>query len=717
MVQAGINSGKMRLPREIPITSLQGNVMAPTHLSLPLASAHRPSPGRRPGAAFRVVLALAVAFPALHGSCVSAQESRGFEQTAEVTQADHANGNYYALVIGIDKYPAPMKELKTAVNDANAIGSLLQDRYGFQVQYLLDQDATRFKILDALSRYRNTLNENDSLLIYYAGHGYSDRDAEKAYWLPADADSGTSPNRIIADDLTTGVRVLPSRHVLIVSDSCYSGGLSRDADEPEHAGSQSAFIARMLKSRSRTLMASGGDEPVSDSGSNGHSVFAYAVLRALERTDQPIFTASDLFYGSIRQQVAGKSSQLPQYTIIRNSDHDEGDFVFMRKAASDSAAMKATATKATLTPLDTFNRGEALIKENRYGDAVPLMTTACNGGNAGGCTALGLMYQNSQGVAQDEFKAVALYRKACDGGNAKGCTNLGWMTEIGRGADKNLVQAVSLYRKACDAGDAMGCELLGIKYLNGVGIAKDDAQAVALARKACDGGYARGCHDLGWVYESGKGVAQDYSQAIALNRKACDAGDAMGCNSLGLYYAAGKGVSQDNDQATAFYRKACDSKFAVACSNLGWMYQNGKGVAQDNVQAVALYRKACDGGFAAGCGSLGLAFANGNGVGKDDTQAVAFYRKACDGNDMTGCNLLGLMYFSGRGVAKDEAQAVALSRKACDGGFKMGCSNLGRLYEMGKGVEKDLQAAAKLYRQACDAGVEDGCRNLKRIQP
>lgn len=693
--------------------------MAPIHFNLSFASARRFISARRSRTPFRLSLTLAVAFPAL--CCTSfqihAQDQRGFDRPVNVAKTNYTNGNYYALVIGIDKYPPPMKELKTAVNDAKAIGNLLQDKYGFQVQFLLDQEATRFKILDALSNYRNTLRENDNLLIYYAGHGYSDRDAEKAYWLPADADSGTSPNRIIADDLTTGVRVLPSRDVLIVSDSCYSGGLSRDADEPEHAGAQSAFIARMLKSKSRTLMASGGDEPVSDSGSNGHSVFAYAVLRALERDDQPIFTASDLFYGSIRQQVAGRSSQLPQYTIIRNSDHDEGDFVFMRNGTSASGPAAANPSNTPLTTLDTFNRGEALIKEERYGDAVPLMTKACDGGDAAGCGSLGLMYQNGQGVTRDEFKAVSLYRKACDNGNARGCTDLGWMTELGRGAGKDPKTAVSLYRKACDAKDPMGCEHLGVMYLNGNGVTKSQEQAVALARKSCDGGYARGCHDLGWVYESGTGVKQDYSQAIVLNRKACDDGDSMGCNSLGLYYAGGKGIAQDNDQAVTFYRQACDGKLPVACANLGWMYQNGKGVAQDAVQAVTLYRQACDGGYAAGCGSLGMAYANGNGIGKDDTQAVSLYRRACDGNDMIGCNWLGFMYLEGRGVAQDEKQAVVFSRKACDGGNKMGCSNLGWLYENGKGVEKNQQTAIKLYHQACDAGVDDGCRNLKRVQP
>jgi hypothetical protein len=268
------------------------------------------------------------------GMSSQGQDQRGTTLIQEDGTSAVANGNYYALVIGIDDYPPPLRRLKTAVADARAISSALREDYGFQVQLLLDRDATRAHILDAIARYRNTLSTNDNLLIYYAGHGYSDHEADKAYWLPADADSSFSANRIIADDLTTGVRVLPARHVLVISDSCYSGALTRDVDAPVRSGGQAAFINRMLRSRSRTLMASGGDEPVSDQGSNGHSVFAYALLRALERTDGQMFTASDMFYGSVREQVAGRSEQLPEYSIIRNSSHDEGDFVFSRKTAT-----------------------------------------------------------------------------------------------------------------------------------------------------------------------------------------------------------------------------------------------------------------------------------------------------------------------------------------------------------------------------------------------
>ncbi len=268
----------------------------------------------------------------------SSQTSRSVDPSLRLSE----RGKYYAIVIGINNYRPPLSTLVTPVNDARAIAAVLTESYGFQVKLLLNQEATRVHILDAIIQFRDTLDENDSLLIYYAGHGYSDKASDKAYWLPFDADSVYSSNRIIADELTTDVRVQNARHVLIISDSCYSGGLSRDADSPTESAGRTVFLNRMLKSRSRTLMASGGDEPVSDSGTDGHSVFAYAVIRSLQQAAQPVFTASDLFYGSVRQQVAGKSDQLPQYSVIRNSSHDEGDFVFVKRQTHLSGPRELT---------------------------------------------------------------------------------------------------------------------------------------------------------------------------------------------------------------------------------------------------------------------------------------------------------------------------------------------------------------------------------------
>ena len=237
-------------------------------------------------------------------------------------------GPYYALVIGINDYRY-LPKLKTAINDATAIADVLHKTYGFETKLL--KNATRRDILTALSEYERNVPEDANLLIYYAGHGHFYPGTDKAYWLPADAERETKADWIIADDITSGVKAIPAKHILIVSDSCYSGGITRDVDLRNTPRDRDRYIQKMIASKSRTLMSSGGNEPVADGGGGGHSVFANAILHGLEQMDGDVFTAEELFHTSIRISVAGRSEQTPQYNPIRNSGHDDGDFVFDRR--------------------------------------------------------------------------------------------------------------------------------------------------------------------------------------------------------------------------------------------------------------------------------------------------------------------------------------------------------------------------------------------------
>ena len=87
---------------------------------------------------------------------------------------------------------------------------------------------------------------------------------------------------------------------------------------------------KMQAKKSRTILASGGNEPVSDIGGKGHSVFAAALLQGLNQTEKNSFSAEELFYDHIKERVAGNADQTPEYNVIRNSGHDGGDFVFKR---------------------------------------------------------------------------------------------------------------------------------------------------------------------------------------------------------------------------------------------------------------------------------------------------------------------------------------------------------------------------------------------------
>jgi hypothetical protein len=263
-----------------------------------------------------------------------------------VKQTPPAAARYYALVVGNDDYQS-LPRLKTAAADAREVERVLRETYGFQTKLLLN--ATRSQIVAALYAYRRELSADANLLIYYAGHGYSDKETEKTYWLPVDATGDDNSNWIIADDITSDIKAIPARHVLVVADSCYSGTLSRGLNvSPPPSAEREQFIQKMSAGRSRTLMASGGDEPVADGGGSGHSVFAAALLRGLQQMEKTQFTAGELFSGYVVESVAGRAEQTPVYDPLRNSGHESGDFVFVRIKTPDGKTVEVTVeTKTT----------------------------------------------------------------------------------------------------------------------------------------------------------------------------------------------------------------------------------------------------------------------------------------------------------------------------------------------------------------------------------
>jgi len=243
-----------------------------------------------------------------------------------------APGSAYALVIGIDRY-SQFPQLHTAVGDAKAVEAVLRQKYGFHTQLLLDAAASRAGIMTALSSYRRTLSPDANLLIYYAGHGLHDHDSDKVYWLPVDAEPDNSANWLLTDDITGEIRAIPAWHILVVADSCYAGGMTRGAEVQFNPTERTRFLEKQAAAKSRDLLSSGGNEPVSDTGgAGGHSVFAAAFIEGLDQMQYDRFTAAELFSTYVRIVVAGNSEQTPEYNFIRNSGHDAGDFIFVRQA-------------------------------------------------------------------------------------------------------------------------------------------------------------------------------------------------------------------------------------------------------------------------------------------------------------------------------------------------------------------------------------------------
>jgi tetratricopeptide (TPR) repeat protein len=240
-------------------------------------------------------------------------------------------GNFYALVIGNNDYQH-IPKLQSAIADATAVGTLLEKAYGFRVTRLVD--ASRYQILSALSQFRMSLSKRDNLLIYYAGHGVLDNDIERGYWLPIDAEADNYANWLSTTDLVDQVNGMKALHVMVVADSCFSGTLTRSLPEFDRTRNLSnedyqALIRRLAEKRSRTVLTSGGLEPVLDSGGGLHSVFAKAFLQTLYE-NQAIMEGTKLFQ-KLRELVVYSANQTPEYAPFQRAGHDGGDFIFVRQ--------------------------------------------------------------------------------------------------------------------------------------------------------------------------------------------------------------------------------------------------------------------------------------------------------------------------------------------------------------------------------------------------
>ena len=268
------------------------------------------------------------------------------------TPYDLELGRYHALIISNQGYKQ-LSPLKTPHRDADVLATLLRNDYGFKVTSL--RDINRAGTLDALDQLVERLTPNDNLLIFYAGHGHLDPATGEGYWLPVTASPDRRSEWISNSDITDTLRATVAKHVLVVSDSCFSGTLSRSASAGLRVSqnqNKRSYYAKLASRTSRTSLSSGGLEPVDDGGSDGHSVFAGALISALKRNNEPLLEAENL-YGQIKRPVALNSSaiQKPQYSDVRATGHDEGDFLFfkrnIRAVAKPTAPINDSATPKT----------------------------------------------------------------------------------------------------------------------------------------------------------------------------------------------------------------------------------------------------------------------------------------------------------------------------------------------------------------------------------
>ncbi len=234
------------------------------------------------------------------------------------------NGKYYALLIGVNEYEDPnFMNLDSPINDAQDLYNVLKSDYYFE------EDNVRFiknakvgDIYRALDELASRITEEDNLLIFYAGHGYWDKDANIGYWLPSDARINSKAAWFRNSTLCDYLKEIQSKHTLLIADACFGGAIFKTRSVSLET---TKAIQMLYEMKSRKAMTSGTLTEVPD-----RSAFVkYLTNRLIENKER--YISSEQLFASFRIAVINNSDVVPQYGEIRNVGDEGGDFIFIRK--------------------------------------------------------------------------------------------------------------------------------------------------------------------------------------------------------------------------------------------------------------------------------------------------------------------------------------------------------------------------------------------------
>ncbi len=263
---------------------------------------------------------LLLGLPGLVAFCVQAQ-----------TPADASfqiRDKYYALLIAVNAYADPaINPLDYPRHDAESLREVLVNDYQFEPGHVqLLADPSRAQIYEAFEALGQTLEPNDNLLIFYAGHGESNPQKRIGYWWPADVRNNSNAQKISSVELQSLLEPIQCRHLLLVVDACYGGAIHKQRGPAPPAGG----VPGMYAETSRKAITSGNMKPVPDQG-----VFAVSLIKTLQSNAYRYLPGQRLFSQVWDRMVGRGTEQRPSYGPIEGLEDEGGEFIFVRRQARE----------------------------------------------------------------------------------------------------------------------------------------------------------------------------------------------------------------------------------------------------------------------------------------------------------------------------------------------------------------------------------------------
>ncbi|MEM7105520.1 MAG: caspase family protein [Bacteroidota bacterium] len=257
-------------------------------------------------------------------------KKRGGFELNKTSKRKISEGTSWFFGIGINDY-LEFPDLNNAVKDVTDIQKILHKKYKLEEAHsflILDDEAIEENIIDRFDWLAKDVQLDDKLIIYYSGHGHLNKDTGLGYWIPHDAKKDKTSRYIRNSTIHEYIKVIKAKHILLISDSCFSGSLfARGGNR-----STNTSLDELETFASRWAICSGRhDEEVYDGQPGGNSPFAEAILDTLLNNQKKALNVSKLSE-RIMEQTRANYQQLPEGSPLYGVGHKGGQYIFRMKA-------------------------------------------------------------------------------------------------------------------------------------------------------------------------------------------------------------------------------------------------------------------------------------------------------------------------------------------------------------------------------------------------
>ena len=232
-------------------------------------------------------------------------------------------GNYFALIIGVNNYnDKRIPKLDNPIKDGKVLKNVLINNYTFESNNItVLENPDRKAIFKALQDVKSLVGKNDNFLLFYAGHGFFDKEMDSGYWLPTDSEKDNKSEWISFDDVLNHIRAIGSKHTLVISDACFSGGFLKE----RNVELSDKAMQDLYQVPSRKVITSGNLTTVPD-----ESVFMKYLIKSLTENKDKYFTEENLF-DKIKIPVLNNSETTPLIGVLSRTGDEGGNFIFIKR--------------------------------------------------------------------------------------------------------------------------------------------------------------------------------------------------------------------------------------------------------------------------------------------------------------------------------------------------------------------------------------------------